>query len=166
MNNFVSILPFKTFRKVAYYTFWVEGRETSEADAFFSKFENVESLATDLDILVTWLSEIGERRGAKARYFRHENSAEALPPPRRIMAELSVDKCDLRLYCLRLSEEIVILANGGLKTSQNVRDSPDVWPKFNFANKMAQQILKQLQTGEIRLSGKRILDIEEIELWD
>lgn len=166
MNNFVAIRPFKTFSKVAYYTFWVEGREKSETDAFFSKFENVDSLSIDLDILVAWLSEIGEQRGAKLRYFRNENSAEALPPPRRIMAELSMNKCDLRLYCLRLSEEVVILANGGLKTGQTVRDSPDVWSKFNFANKMAQQILKQLQTGEIRLSGKRILDIEEIELWD
>ncbi len=143
----------------------MEGREKSEADDFFSKFENDKTLATDLDILVAWITEIGDQRGAKARYFRQENMAEALPPPYRIMAELNVNKCDLRLYCIRLSEEIVILSNGGLKTSQTVQDSPDVWPKFNFANKMAHQILKQLQTGEIQLNGSTILNLNEIELW-
>ena len=118
------------------------------------------------DRLVTWLVEIGNRRGAKARYFRQENAAEALPPPHRIMTELSVNQCNLRLYCIRLSEEIVILANGGLKTSQTVQDSPDIWPKFNFANKMAQQILKHLQAREIDMKGSTILNLGEIELWD
>lgn len=60
MNNFVAIRPFKEFKKVDYYTFWVEGREKSEADDFFSKFENDKTLATDLDILVAWLTEIGD----------------------------------------------------------------------------------------------------------
>lgn len=166
MNNFVEIRLFKTFQKVSYYTFWVEGREKSETDTFFAKFENDKSLARDLDVLVTWLVEIGNRRGAKARYFRQENAAEALPPPHRIMTELSVNQCNLRLYCIRLSEEIVILANGGLKTSQTVQDSPDIWPKFNFANKMAQQILKHLQAREIDMKGSTILNLGEIELWD
>lgn len=161
MNNFVAIRPFKTFRKVRYYTFHIEGREQSESAAFFSTYETDESLADDLDMLVTWIQEIG-KRGARAHYFRKEDAAEALPPPARIMAELTVGYCTLRLYCVRLSEQVVILANGGRKESQTVRDSPDVYPKFRFANKMAQQLLKQ----SIHLDGNEISNLEDIELWD
>ena len=164
MNTFVKIEPFKTFSRVRYYTFWVEGRDKSEADTFFSKFENEAELANDLTLLVAWLSEIGNNRGAKARYFRQENSAEALPPPARIMSELSIERCDLRLYCVRLSEQVVILANGGRKTSRAVQDSPDVWPKFQFANKMAGQLLELMQAGDINLNMRKIENLDEIEL--
>jgi len=43
------------------------------------------------------------------------------------MAELGDDYCRLQLYCVRLSDEVVILANGGLKTGRTVRISPICW---------------------------------------
>lgn len=166
MKNFVTIHRFKTFEKVHYYTFWVEGRTKSETDAFFSRFEDKEPLAQELNLLVTWLSEIGQRRAAKARYFRFENDASALPPPARIMAELGDDYCSLRLYCVRLSDEVVILANGGLKTGRTVQDSPDLLAKFRFANKMANQLLQMIRSGELQLVGKEIVNVEQLELLD
>ena len=166
MKKFVTIRLFKTFKQVAYYTFWVEGREQSETDAFFTRFENELSLADDLDLLVAWIQEIGQIRGAKSRYFRFENDAAALPPPAKIMAELGTSYCQFRLYCIRLSDEVVILANGGRKTSQTVQTSPELMTHFRFANKMAQQLLELIQSGELVLEGKQIVDVETIELLD
>ncbi|GAB3049299.1 hypothetical protein [Spirosoma pulveris] len=125
MNKFVTILSFKTFKQVAYYTFWIEGQEQSETDTFFNQFENEPTLASDLNLLVAWIQEIGQNRGAKSRYFRFENDASALPPPARIMAELGSSYCQFRLYCIRLSDEIVILANGGLKRVRPYRIVPN-----------------------------------------
>ncbi len=166
VKNFVTIQAFKTFQKVNYYTFWVEDRDQSEADAFFSRFEDNQPLAQDLNLLVAWMGEIGESRGAKARYFRFENDANALPPPTRIMAELGDNYCNLRLYCVRLSEQVVILANGGLKTGRTVQDSPDLLAKFRFANKMAHQLLELIRTGELQLIGKEIVNVQQIEFID
>ena len=166
MKKFVTIKPYKAFKKVKYYTFFVEDRMQSETEVFFSAYEHEEEFAEDLNILVTWLKEIGENKGAKTHYFRPENAAEALPPPARIMAELTIGSCDLRLYCVRLSEEIVILAGGGRKTSDAAQDSPDVKPKFQFANKMAKQLLKLLQERGIEINNKEIINLEDIELWD
>lgn len=166
MNKFVTIQLFKTFKKVAYYTFLVEGREQTETDAFFTHFEKDPVLANDLDLLVTWIQEIGQNRGAKSRYFRFENDASALPPPARIMAELGSSYCQCRLYCIRLSDEIVILANGGRKTSQTVQSSPQLMAHFRFANRMAQQLIELIQTGELVLDGKQIVNLELIELLD
>lgn len=166
MKNFVTIKPFKTFRKVKYYTFHVEERAQSETDAFFSTYEQVEDLTDDLNVLVTWMTEIGENRGATTRYFRPENAAEALPPPAYVMAELTIDKCDLRLYCVRLTDNIVILANGGRKESNAVQDSPEALASFRFANKMAQQLLKHKLDRGIDIQGKEITNLEDIDLWD
>ncbi len=82
------------------------------------------------------------------------------------MAELGDDYCSLRLYCVRLSEEIVILANGGLKTGRTVQDSPDLLAKFRFANKMAHQLLELIRSGELQLAGREIVNVEQIELVD
>ena len=166
MKKFVTIRLFKTFKRVAYYTFMVEGREHSETDAFFTQFENEQNLANDLNLLAAWIEEIGQNRGAKNRYFRFENAAAALPPPARIMAELGNSYCLFRLYCIRLSDEIVILANGGRKTSQTVQNSPELMTHFRFANKMAQQLIELVQSGELVLEGKQIMDVETIELLD
>lgn len=166
MKNFVTIRLFKTFQRVAYYTFLVEGREQSETDAFFTRFENEFALANDLNLLVAWIQEIGQNRGAQNRYFRFENDAAALPPPARIMAELGSNYCQFRLYCIRLSDEIVILANGGQKTSQTVQNSPQLMAHFRFANKMAQQLTELIKSGELVLDGKQIIGLETIELLD
>lgn len=166
MKNFVTIQLFKAFHKVNYYTFLVEGRTQSETDSFFSRFEQDTQLANDVNLLVTWMTEIGQRRGASQRYFRFENDANALPPPARIMAELGDDYCRLRLYCIRLSDEVVILANGGLKIGRTVQDSPDLMTKFRFANKMASQLNELIQSGELIMDGKEIVGIEGIDLID
>ena len=164
MNNFVTIRLFKTFERVAYYTLQVEGREQSETDRFFTRYEQDESLARDFYFLVALIQEIGPRRGAKARYFRFENAASALPPPARIMAELGNDYCLFRLYCIRLSDQVVILANGGLKVSQTVQNSPELLIHFRFANKIAQQLTELTQSGDLLLDGKQIVDIDRLEL--
>lgn len=166
MKNFVTIRLFKTFKRIAYYTFLVEGREHSETDAFFTRFEGQLALANDLNLLAAWIEEIGQSRGASSRYFRFENAAAALPPPARIMAELGNSYCLLRLYCIRLSDEVVILANGGRKASQTVQNSPELMTHFRFANRMAQQLIELIQSGELVLKGKQIMNVETIELLD
>lgn len=164
VNSFVTIQLFASFDRVNYYTFKVDGQESSEAEKFFDTFADNPDVEDDLNILATWMKEIGNRRGAYARYFRCENKADALPPPRKYMTDLGSDFCRLRLYCFRLTDEIVIIANGGIKESKDVQNSPKLLPKFRFANKMAQQLLDLRQRGEIEIYGKEIMNIEEIVL--
>ena len=58
------------------------------------------------------------------------------------------------LYCIRINENIVILLNGGGKTSQKVQDSPDLLPKFRLANKISEAVTKSLSTRNCGWKGK------------
>jgi len=133
-----------------------------EPDKFFARFENEPEWEEDLNNLVAWIEDIGRKRGAREFLFRFEESAQALPPREKFLAELPVR--DLRLYCVRLSDEIVILANGGAKTSQKVADSPDLLAKFRFANLAAKRITEMIQNKEFRFTGKTISDLDKLEI--
>ena len=163
MKNYITLQLFKSFPKVNFYTFRFEDDEQTETDKFFSKFENNVSVADDLNNLAGWLALIGQKYGAKINFFRHEASAQALPPPMsKMIQEVMVN--DLRLYCVCVSEQIVILGNGGLKTAQKVQDSPDVLPHFRFANAMSKQISDLIKAEDFVFRGKNIININEIEL--
>ena len=164
MKQFVTLQLFKSFPKVHFYTFQLEDEDTTETDKFFSKLEKIAEIETDLNHLVVWLSLIGKKYGAKLEFFRHEAAAHALPPPMPKMVKEVIVK-DLRLYCVYISEQIVILANGGIKTAQQVQNAPNVLTHFRFANAMAKQIAQQIREGHFEWEGKNILNLNEIELF-
>ncbi len=164
MKKLVTLQLFKSFSKVNFYTFQFEDDEESETEKFFSKLENKVEIETDLNHLVVWLSLIGKKYGAKLEFFRHEAAAHALPPPMsKMVKEVIVN--GLRLYCIPISEQIVLLANGGIKTAQQVQNAPNVLAHFRFANAMAKQVDQLIREGDFKFTGKNILHLNEIELF-
>jgi hypothetical protein len=163
VKQYVSLRLFKTFKKVAFYTFVIEDQDDSETDKFFNKVEPMTQLEAEVNALVSWIIEIGENRGAIYDFFRFEEEASALPPKAKFATQ-TLPVGNLRLYCVWLSEAVVVLANGGLKTAQTVQECPDLWPHFTFAKKMAKQLTNLLSTGELVINGKEIENINETEL--
>ncbi len=113
----------------------------------------------DFDEIFNWIAHIGEVEGAIPELFRDEADAQALPPEfqaikqRQMLKELGYN---LRLYCLRISRNIVILLNGGAKESQKVQDSPDLFSKFRWANQISKVITEKILRRELRLEGRRL----------
>lgn len=146
------------FEKVRFYTVKFEGDKHNQLDQFFSTYEKEFSESTDF--ISYWLALIGEKRGATAQYFRPEDNVSALPPPadtiRIIDQKIAKSKMNLRLYCIVLSEEVVILVNGGIKESQLTKDSPLCWEQYMFTSNLASQLKKQFQLGNCELIGKRL----------
>lgn len=141
----IEIVSFVKFRKVHYYSLHIEGEEHNETDRFFERFIESE-YHEDLEKIKYWLEVIGNSKGAEPRFFRHEDNAAALPPP--------IEFNNLRLYCLRCTNDVVILGNGGLKTSQRVQDSQEVYPIFRFMNKFNQIFTEKVQAREITYGDK------------
>src|SRR5688500_17022902 len=88
-----------------------------------------------------FIQQIGEEYGAEDQFFKRERYAERLPPPNyRFIDSDGETDFGLRLYCLKLSESVVILLNGDRKTAQKIQDCPNCYPHFLFANKLSDAI--------------------------
>lgn len=169
---FAKIEIFKTFEKVRFYTVRLEieeyWEEETEADKFFQKFlDEPEKPSSGAELIFNTIIEIGNR-GAKKRYFRFENRANALPPPANTLVELGQSEETsgehLRLYCIRLNEEIVILINGERKTKETAQECPLVAPHFRLANKIAKKIDEALFNREVILKGRALQFDSNFEL--
>ncbi len=116
MKSIINIELFEEDEKVNFYTLRFEGDET-EVDKFFDQFPEGCPYDEDIDIIIKWLDEIGER-GALERYFRPEakrhDNVWAIP----------IETANLRLYVIRLSDQIVLLGNGGIKTTRTYNEDP------------------------------------------
>jgi hypothetical protein len=131
----------------------------SEADKFFSRFENDPQYKESAFTIINQMEQLGKRTGAQYDRFRWEDEASALPLQGGV---ISVQK--LRLYLVWISEQAVILCNGGIKTSQANKDSPDLMPHFRFAKEMAKQINHLQTSNDLSVKHKEIIPLINLNL--
>jgi len=142
----------------------MEGSEHSEMDKFLLRMEAIPEMTGPMQELLELVIEtIGNTYGAQDAFFnRFENKVTALPPKGHIkVSEMELDYIGfpLRLYCIALSEQVVVLFNGGLKDAQTVQESSGTLSmKFMEANGFAKRILTALNTGMIQVDGRTITD--------
>ncbi len=156
MNTF-ALEVFDNERQVCtFYTVRWEDSPISETDKFFMKYEIHIIFQRSIQELATFISnEIGDKFGALEYFFRFENAAQALPPSGRYKVEhLSINfgNFPLRLYCLRISETLVVLFNGGEKTSTTAQGGKTSMA-FQEANLFAKRILDALNGKEILIGS-------------
>lgn len=150
--------------KATFYTVRWEDSEYSETDKFLLRMQEDSEIKRPLQELLYLITEvIGNTYGANEAFFnRFENRVTALPPRGKIkISEIELDYrgFPLRLYCLALSEELVILFNGGIKDSQEVQQSTGlISAKFYEANEFAKKIQSALTEGIISIAGRQIID--------
>lgn len=149
--------------KVDIYTVRIDDKSLFEYEEFYNKsFPNHEE---EIHFIDNALEEI-KKRGALRYYFRHEGPADALPQnvPNRIV-ELNPDDLGIRLYCIRLADNVLILLNGDIKTRQNPKECPNVRTHFLFANKLATCLTTYILENRINLfEDRNCFHTIEIEL--
>ncbi|MEI7463433.1 MAG: hypothetical protein WCK03_03500, partial [Candidatus Taylorbacteria bacterium] len=130
--------------------------EYNETDKFFDKYASIETFKRSIQELVDFVfRKIGDDTGALQIYFRFEDSAHALPPSGKHTVEeitLNFDNFPLRLYCLRISENLVVLFNGSEKTSQSALAGKTSMT-FTEANQFASKILEALYQKTIYITA-------------
>ena len=104
-----------------------------------------------MDVIISWLDQIAER-GAKERYFRPEgrygDGVGVIP--------IEVGN-KLRLYCLRLSDKILIFGNGGVKDSRSWQESETLAPYVKLLMDTSRFIASRIKDGTIVLADKEIV---------
>lgn len=109
MKQFYQIDLIEEYPNVNFYSIRLEDEELTELERFFEKFPIGCEYDDEIDVIVAWLDKIAES-GALERYFRPEG---------RYGDGVGVIPIDVgnkvRLYCLRLSDKILVFGNGGVK---------------------------------------------------
>ncbi|MCE2743678.1 MAG: hypothetical protein LW701_08945 [Fluviicola sp.] len=135
------------------------GNETQcEFDKFIDRVDS-DGKNIELEKLVTILNDgILEKNGAIERYFRLEGKRSD-----RICA-LPVLASKLRLYCIRISDVILIIGNGGVKTTDTYQNDTHLNKCVETLQKIDYELKKLEQEGIILYRNKTILDFP-VELF-
>ncbi|MDE6193911.1 MAG: hypothetical protein K2M83_07995 [Muribaculaceae bacterium] len=106
-------------RKCTLYSIQFLTEDEAEYERFYSRFKEDAVFNEDL-VRITDLIDRIANFGAFERLFRPEGKMSD-----RVVA-LPVIKSKLRLYCLRLSDSILILGNGGVKNTRTYDENDEL----------------------------------------
>lgn len=139
-----------------FYTVRWDDSELNETDKFILKYASNNKFKRPLQELATFLTEkIGNSEGALDEFFRFENDAHALPPSGEHMFHSSFKinylNFPLRLYCLKLTNYLVVLFSGSEKTSSSAQKG-NTSITFYEANMFAKKINNALKNQEIYIT--------------
>ena len=144
-----ELILVKEAKNCTLYTIQFISEDYSEFEQFYNKFKDDVEFSPDLMRIVGFLSKIADF-GALERYFRPEGKMSDH------VAALPTVKSKLRLYCLRLSDRILILGNGGVKNTKTYEESKElsgyVLPLQNFDRLISEGV----KDGTIIVTEKRI----------
>ena len=104
---------------VSLYSICFDGKAITEYEAFLRKFKDDAKLNEDYKKIILALEKI-VAVGAFERFFRPEGKMNDH------VAALSIDSRKLRLYCLRISDQILIVGNGGIKTTRTYQENDEL----------------------------------------
>ena len=139
------------------YTIQFRSDDMSEFEKFISKFREDAELNPDFQAIMRFVEQILSN-GALERYFRREgkmtDSVVALP----------VLKSKLRLYCLRLTDKILVLGNGGVKTSRTYQEDDTLQGYVIDLQKFERLLRQEVRSGNVEITEKEIITDKNFEL--
>jgi hypothetical protein len=129
----------------------------SEFDKFLEKYPMGCEFEEDIDIIIKWIDKIGER-GALERYLRPEgkykDNVYAIP----------IETANLRLYVIRISDNIIILGNGGNKNTKTYNEDPELNSYVEQLQMLDVLLKTKINKGAIKVIGKQLLGLLLFEI--
>jgi hypothetical protein len=169
MSRSAILEVFHEYEFVTYYTVRLlteedddEPEALTETDKFYDQFDDEQHEYFDeFEVILDVIDGIGHhKKGAEDSLFRFEDAAHALPPSpsqaKRVLEIEIVVHSTLRLYCIRLTNRVVILLNGGVKTVDEALECPNVKMHFKLAQQVAESIDSLLIERSIIIRGSQI----------
>ena len=133
----LSLILLEEYEKVNFYSFQFENETHTEFVKFLMSFRG--SHPNDIGTIMYRLERITED-GVFERHFRYSGKVK----DRTAELPSQFDTANLRLYCICISPKILILGNGGLKTTRTYNE--DIY--LNKCVETLQKIDFELKTKE------------------
>jgi hypothetical protein len=138
---------------VSLYSICFDGNAVSEYEAFVQKFKGDATLNIDYKNILMALEKI-VAVGALERFFRPEGKMSDR------VAALSIDSRKLRLYCLRISDQILIVGNGGRKDTRTYEESAELSGYVMDLQEFDKLLTEAQKDGSITIEKNVITGIE------
>ena len=138
---------------VGMFSIWFDGNSESEFEKFLIEFKNNATYNKDFNAILLALSKIIDK-GALERFFRIEGRMNDH------VSALSIDARKLRLYCRRISDQILTLGNGGVKLSRTYQEDEKLSGYVMDLQTFDKVLLKAQKKGIISIEKNMITDIE------
>ncbi len=153
----VELLLVNSSESCTMYTIQFLSDDKSEFEKFIFKFRNNAELNPDFQKIMRFVEQILSN-GALERYFRHEgkmnDSVVALP----------ILKSKLRLYCLRLTDKILVLGNGDVKNSRTYEENDTLQGYVIDLQKFERLLKQEVRSGKVEITEKEIVTDKTFEI--
>lgn len=150
MDQRYCVELFEEYENLNLYTIRFNDEKLTEFEKFLEKFPEGCEYSDDIDIIISWIDKIIQK-GALSRYFKPEgkycDGVSAIP----------IEVNDIRLYCLRLSDNILILGNGGVKDADTWQNSPTLKQFVELLIDTSRFINTRRKRGNIIFDDKTIV---------
>lgn len=151
MNQSYSIELLEEYDNINFYSIHLDEEELTEVERFFEKFPEGCEYDEEVDVILAWMDKIAEK-GALERYFRPEGKYGDG------VGVIPIDVGNkLRLYCLRLSDKILVFGNGGIKDAKSWEESPTLAPYVELLMDTSRFLSSRVKNGTVLLVDKEII---------
>lgn len=138
---------------VGLFSITFEGDDYTEFRKFIEKFKNDAVRSNELNIILTEIAKI-QQNGALERYFRYEGKMQD-----HVVA-LPTHRSGLRLYCLRMSNSVLIVGNGGVKSSRTYEQDPELNGYVINLQKLDALLREDIQKGIVTIESTEINGVD------
>ena len=139
---------------VGLYSICFDNNAENEYEKFLTKYKDNARLNEDFRSIVMAMKKI-IAHGALERYFRPEGKYGD------DLVALSIDSRRLRLYCLRMSDQVLIVGNGGVKSTKTYEESEELSGYVMDLQKFDTLLRQALKNGIVSIERNVITGIQE-----
>lgn len=139
------------------FTIRFEGQTETEFEKFMQRFKDDAERQEDLSVILNLINKMLAMSGFLERFFRYEGKMSdrvvAMPQP--------TDHVELRLYCLRLSDSVLIVGNGGVKNTRTYEESDELSGYVITLQKLDMLLKQAERSGKVTIEETKITGIDK-----
>ena len=150
-----TIQSVKQTETAGLFTICFEGESYTEFQKFIMKGNDNATLNPDLQKILNALQRMLNAVGFLERYFRPEGKM------RDRVAALPIETSKLRLYCLRLSDSVLIVGNGGEKSSKTYNEDSVLNGYVVNLQKLDEILRQAVKKGTIQIEETTIEGVDD-----
>ena len=139
------------------FTICFEGDDATEFQKFIEKFKEDASRKEELSVILTAINRMLTASGFLERYFRPEGKMGD-----HVVA-LPIERTKMRLYCLRMSDSVLIVGNGGIKNTKTYEEDESLNGYVITLQKLDKLLDHAIKSGKVTIEETSISGIDKTD---